>query len=80
MKIKNVVVIGAGAMGSGIAQIAVMAGYNVTLVDIKDEYIAKGIASIGKGEIKRDLCSYFTRERENHYRSCECSKRCRFLS
>ncbi|MHA1112566.1 MAG: 3-hydroxyacyl-CoA dehydrogenase NAD-binding domain-containing protein [Promethearchaeota archaeon] len=49
MKIKNVVVIGAGAMGSGIAQIAVMAGYNVTLVDIKDEYIAKGIASIEKG-------------------------------
>ncbi len=36
--IKNVVVIGAGAMGSGISQIALMGGNDVTLV-IKEKYI-----------------------------------------
>ncbi len=36
--IKNVVVIGAGAMGAGISQIALMGGYNVTLV-VKEKYI-----------------------------------------
>ena len=36
--IKNVVVIGAGAMGAGISQIALMGGYDVTLV-IKEKYI-----------------------------------------
>ncbi len=47
--IKNVVIVGAGAMGSGIAQINLMAGYNVTLVDIKDEFIDKGIDKIKFG-------------------------------
>ncbi|MFX1357778.1 MAG: 3-hydroxyacyl-CoA dehydrogenase NAD-binding domain-containing protein, partial [Promethearchaeota archaeon] len=30
--VKNMVVIGAGLMGHNVAQIALMAGYNVTLV------------------------------------------------
>ncbi len=51
-KIKNIVVIGAGLMGAGIAQVSLMAGYNVTLVDVKDEFIAKGIESI-EGGLKR---------------------------
>jgi enoyl-CoA hydratase/3-hydroxyacyl-CoA dehydrogenase len=52
--IKNVVIVGAGAMGSGIAQINLMAGYNVTLVDIKDEYIDKGIEKIKFGLVKAE--------------------------
>lgn len=36
-------------MGSGIAQVSVQAGYNVTLVDIKDEFIEKGLKGIFKG-------------------------------
>jgi len=36
-------------MGSGIAQIALMGGYEVTLVDITDEYIDKGIEKIRAG-------------------------------
>ena len=41
MEIKNVCVIGAGAMGSGIAQICATHGYNVNLVDINDEILQK---------------------------------------
>jgi 3-hydroxybutyryl-CoA dehydrogenase len=41
-------VIGAGQMGSGIAQVCAMAGYDVTLHDIKDEFVQKGIGSIQK--------------------------------
>ena len=47
--IKNIVVIGAGLMGAGIAQVSIQSGYSVTLVDIKQEYIDKGINSILKG-------------------------------
>ena len=50
--IKKVVVIGAGLMGAGIVQVSLMAGYNVTLVDVKDEFITKGLASI-EGGLKR---------------------------
>ncbi|RCH89290.1 hypothetical protein CU097_012172, partial [Rhizopus azygosporus] len=34
--IKNVAIIGAGLMGSGIAQVAAQAKYNVTMVDTSD--------------------------------------------
>ncbi len=47
--VKNIVVIGVGLMGSGIVQISLMAGYNVTVVDIKQEFIDKGVASIEDG-------------------------------
>ena len=47
--IKNVVVCGAGAMGHGIGQMALLTGYNVTMVDIKDEYVDKGVAKIEEG-------------------------------
>ncbi len=41
-------VVGAGQMGAGIAQVAAQAGYPVVLVDLKDEYVAKGVATIEK--------------------------------
>jgi enoyl-CoA hydratase/3-hydroxyacyl-CoA dehydrogenase len=47
--IKNVVVVGAGVMGSGIAQVTLMAGYNVTLVDINKELVNKGVVKIKEG-------------------------------
>jgi len=46
--IKNVFVIGAGTMGNGIAQVSAQAGYNVTMSDIKDEFLEKGMATIEK--------------------------------
>ncbi len=48
-EIKNIVMIGAGLMGHNAAQIFLMAGYNVTLVDIKDEFVDTGAAKIEEG-------------------------------
>jgi 3-hydroxybutyryl-CoA dehydrogenase len=48
MAIKKIAVLGAGLMGAGIAQVAATAGYEVTLVDISDELIEKGLSGIGK--------------------------------
>ncbi|MBY8985713.1 MAG: 3-hydroxyacyl-CoA dehydrogenase family protein, partial [Candidatus Lokiarchaeota archaeon] len=52
MDVKNIVVIGVGLMGNGIAQVSLMAGYNVTLVDIKQEFIDKAVESIKGGLTK----------------------------
>ncbi|GAF72663.1 unnamed protein product, partial [marine sediment metagenome] len=48
MAIKNIFVIGAGTMGNGIAQVSAQAGYSVTMSDIKDEFVSKGMAAIEK--------------------------------
>lgn len=42
----SIAVLGAGAMGAGIAQVAARAGCRVTLRDISDEALARGRASI----------------------------------
>ena len=47
--IKNIVVVGTGLMGNGIAQVSLMAGYNVTLIDISQEIIDKAVANIEGG-------------------------------
>jgi 3-hydroxybutyryl-CoA dehydrogenase len=43
-----VAVIGSGAMGSGIAQVAAAAGYEVKLFDTRPDAVVKAIADIGK--------------------------------
>jgi 3-hydroxybutyryl-CoA dehydrogenase len=48
MEIKTIGVLGAGAMGSGIAQIAAQAGFNVILRDIEDRFVEGGIKNIDK--------------------------------
>ncbi|MGA2401665.1 MAG: 3-hydroxybutyryl-CoA dehydrogenase [Syntrophobacteraceae bacterium] len=45
---RNVCVLGAGIMGSGIAQVVAEAGFNVKLRDIEDRFVQKGQATIGK--------------------------------
>jgi 3-hydroxybutyryl-CoA dehydrogenase len=47
-----VAVIGSGAMGAGIAQVAASAGHQVRLFDTRPEAVAKAIAEIGKGFAK----------------------------
>lgn len=48
MSIQKIMVIGAGQMGSGIAQVCAMAGFQVVLHDMKQEIIEKGLTSIQK--------------------------------
>jgi 3-hydroxybutyryl-CoA dehydrogenase len=45
---KTIMVIGAGQMGSGIAQVAAQAGYEVILNDIKEEFVTRGLNGIEK--------------------------------
>ncbi|MDD5524708.1 MAG: 3-hydroxyacyl-CoA dehydrogenase family protein [Smithella sp.] len=46
--VKKIVVIGSGAMGNGIAQICAAAGIKAVMVDIKQEFIDKGMATVNK--------------------------------
>jgi enoyl-CoA hydratase/3-hydroxyacyl-CoA dehydrogenase len=46
--IKKVAVIGSGAMGNGIAQICAQAGLKAVMVDIKQEFVDKGMATVNK--------------------------------
>ena len=48
MKVEKVLVAGAGQMGAGIVQVAVQAGLQATMIDVADEFIAKGMAGIEK--------------------------------
>jgi 3-hydroxybutyryl-CoA dehydrogenase len=48
MEIKKIMVLGAGTMGAGIAQVAAQSGYQVVLRDIADEYVDRGIKTITK--------------------------------
>lgn len=52
MDFKRVLVIGAGQMGSGIAQVMAQGGLEVVLRDIKEEFVRKGIAGIEKNLAK----------------------------
>ena len=53
-KIDTIGIIGAGQMGSGIAHVAALAGYKVSLFDISGESIEKGIATIS-GNMARQV-------------------------
>jgi len=48
MAINNVAVLGCGLMGSGIAQVCAQAGRSVTVIEVSEEYLNKGLASISK--------------------------------
>lgn len=51
---KTIGVVGAGTMGSGIAQVAARAGYRVRLRDVKEEYLQRGLATIERN-LARDV-------------------------
>jgi len=59
---KNISVIGSGTMGNGIAHVFAQHSYNVSLIDIKQEFLDKALATItknldrqvGKGLISED--------------------------
>ena len=43
MEIKKICVLGAGLMGSGIAQVSAEAGYDVSMRDIEDRFVQGGL-------------------------------------
>ena len=67
-EIKTVTVIGAGDMGHGIAECALLAGYPVRLYDVKQEFVDRGVVGIvlsldkfrSKGTITSDLHARIT--------------------
>ena len=59
---EQIAVIGAGQMGNGIAQGAASAGYEVLMVDIKQEFVDRGIATIEKS-----LGKLVAKERMTHH-------------
>jgi 3-hydroxybutyryl-CoA dehydrogenase len=52
MAIRKVCIIGSGTMGNGIAQVCAQAGYETTMVDVKQEFLDRGMntvkSSLGK--------------------------------
>ncbi len=62
MEIKRICVLGAGLMGSGIAQVAAEAGYEVVMRDIEDRFVQNGFTiirknyerAIGKGKMTKE--------------------------
>jgi len=48
MEIKKICVLGAGIMGSGIAQVSGEAGYQVSMRDVEDRFVRGGISTIKK--------------------------------
>jgi 3-hydroxybutyryl-CoA dehydrogenase len=58
MAIKKVCVVGSGTMGSGIAQVSAQAGYETTMVDVKQEFVDRGM-----NMIKASLAKFVQKER-----------------
>jgi enoyl-CoA hydratase / 3-hydroxyacyl-CoA dehydrogenase len=56
--IKNITVLGSGIMGHGIAQVSAMAGYNVVLRDIEQQFLDKAM-----GKIKWSLDKLVSKEK-----------------
>ena len=55
---KNIAVIGSGTMGNGIAHTFAQFGYSVLLIDIKQEFLDKGIETITKNidrQVKKEI-------------------------
>lgn len=61
--IKRIAVIGAGQMGSGIAQVSAVAGYDVLLNDVSEERVNSGLATIN-GNLARAVSGEKLTEQE----------------
>ncbi len=65
MEIKHIFVVGAGTMGSGIAQTAAVSGYTVTMMDVVEEQMDKAQKSIAKSVNKLESKGTITAEQKN---------------
>ncbi len=60
LRIKSIGVIGAGTMGNGIAHVSALSGFDTILMDIKDEFIQRGLSTIQKNmdrQVKKEKIS-----------------------
>ncbi|MEM0357072.1 MAG: 3-hydroxyacyl-CoA dehydrogenase NAD-binding domain-containing protein [Candidatus Bathyarchaeia archaeon] len=46
MEIRKIAVLGAGAMGHGIAQVAAMSGFEVVMRDVAEEFLQRGMRNM----------------------------------
>ena len=58
MAIEKVCVVGSGTMGNGIAQVSAQAGYETIMVDIKQEFVDRGMSAV-----KASLARFVQKER-----------------
>lgn len=54
IEFRNILVVGAGAMGQGIAQTAAQAGFSVRLADVSEEQLRKALGAI-RGHLERQV-------------------------
>ena len=64
MEVKKIAVIGSGAMGNGIAQVGIMAGYTVAMHDIEQRFVDKGVSTI-----KDSLAKYVSKGKNSEDQS-----------
>lgn len=62
MDIQHAAVIGAGTMGNGIAHVFALAGHDVTLVDVQQDRLDQGIATIEKNLARQVAKEVITQE------------------
>jgi len=65
MDVQSIMVVGAGLMGGGIAQVAAQNGYEVVLSDVSHELVEKGyerIAGLLEGQVRKDRITAGDRE------------------
>jgi 3-hydroxybutyryl-CoA dehydrogenase len=65
MEIKKISVIGSGTMGNGIAHTFAQFGYPVVLIDIKDEFLTKALATITKNIDRQVAKGTITEDQKN---------------
>jgi len=64
--VKKIAVIGAGDMGNGIAEVAILAGYEVAMRDIEQRFVDRGVDTIKKSLAKLVQKNKITEDASNH--------------
>lgn len=66
MNVQNIAVIGAGTMGNGIAQICALAGFSVTLIDVSDAALERGMGTLRKNLERQVSKETLTADQASH--------------
>jgi 3-hydroxybutyryl-CoA dehydrogenase len=62
MAIEKVSVVGSGTMGNGIAHVFALKGFDVSLIDVKDEFVKRGIDTISRNLERQVTKAAITKE------------------